>query len=198
VLSIISSGKKIALMCAEKEPERCHRFALISRVLQAKGIKVLHIRPDIKLQSNEDLEKELIKTTIDNRQINITDEPVNFVDSMYEKLNKNIAYKIKDYHQSVDENGVADYPVHVPSFNPPEKNDEEIKDLPFTNERVNPPLSEIDILPKPNSLPDKPNDIQDIPLVNEVSHSSLTIDILSPSDSSVDKRLKKPVQKTLF
>ena len=31
VLSIISSGKKIALMCAEKEPEQCHRFALISR-----------------------------------------------------------------------------------------------------------------------------------------------------------------------
>ena len=31
VVSIISSGKKIALMCAEKETERCHRFALSHR-----------------------------------------------------------------------------------------------------------------------------------------------------------------------
>ena len=60
VLSIISSGKKIALMCAEKEPERCHRFVLISRALQKKGINVIHIRPEITLQTNEALEKELI------------------------------------------------------------------------------------------------------------------------------------------
>lgn len=98
VLSIISSGKKIALMCAEKEPERCHRFALISRVLQSKGIKVIHVRPEIRLQTNEDLENELINSVIDTRQINISSERVNFVDSMYEKLNKKIAYKVKDYN----------------------------------------------------------------------------------------------------
>jgi uncharacterized protein (DUF488 family) len=46
LLAIISSGKTIALMCAEKEPERCHRFILISPVLQSKGVIVIHIRPD--------------------------------------------------------------------------------------------------------------------------------------------------------
>ena len=60
VLSIISSGKMLALLCAEKEPERCHRFALISPVLQSKGISVIHIRPDGNLQTNEDLERELV------------------------------------------------------------------------------------------------------------------------------------------
>jgi uncharacterized protein (DUF488 family) len=46
LLAIISSGKKIALMCAEKEPEKCHRFILISPVLQSKEISVVHIRPN--------------------------------------------------------------------------------------------------------------------------------------------------------
>jgi len=98
LISIISSGKIITLMCAEKEPERCHRFVLISPILQFKGFTVIHVQPDGKLQANEDLEKELIKSEIDTMQMNISDEPVNPIDLMYEKLNKKIAYKVKDYN----------------------------------------------------------------------------------------------------
>ena len=95
VVSIISSGKKIALMCAEKEPERCHRFALISPVLQAKGISVIHIRPEGKLQANEDLERELIDSFFDTSQVSITGEPVDFVAEMYEKVGRRIGGKKK-------------------------------------------------------------------------------------------------------
>jgi uncharacterized protein (DUF488 family) len=100
VLSIIFSGKKIVLMCAEKEPERCHRFALISPVLQSKGISVIHIRPDMKLQANEDLEQDLVKPVGDRKQTTIIDDPVDQIEAMYEKLNKKIAHKVKD-HKSV-------------------------------------------------------------------------------------------------
>jgi uncharacterized protein (DUF488 family) len=100
VLSIISSGKKTALMCAEKEPERCHRFALISPVLQSKGISVIHIRPDMRLQANEDLERELVKPVGVRKQTTIIDDPVNQIEAMYEKLNQKIAHKVKD-HKSV-------------------------------------------------------------------------------------------------
>jgi uncharacterized protein (DUF488 family) len=95
VLSIISSGKKIALMCAEKEPERCHRFALISPVLQAKGISVIHIRPEGKLQLNEELERELVDSFFDTSQVSITGEPVDFVVEMYEKAGCRIGGKKK-------------------------------------------------------------------------------------------------------
>jgi len=88
LLSIIASGKKIALMCAEKEPERCHRFALISPVLQSKGISVIHIRPDMRLQANEDLERELIDSFFDTSQVSITGEPVDFVALMYERVGR--------------------------------------------------------------------------------------------------------------
>ncbi|MEN6442912.1 MAG: DUF488 domain-containing protein [Methanoregula sp.] len=90
VLSIISSGKKIALMCAEKEPERCHRFALISPVLQLKGISVIHICPDMKLQANEDLERELVDSFFDISQVSITGEPVDFVALMYERVGRGL------------------------------------------------------------------------------------------------------------
>ena len=93
ILSIIASGKTIALMCAEKEPERCHRFALIAPVLQSKGISVIHIRPEMKLQTNEDLERELVSSFFDTSQISITSEPVDFIDLMYERVNREIAFK---------------------------------------------------------------------------------------------------------
>lgn len=96
VLSIISRGKKIALMCAEKEPERCHRFALISPALRSKGISVIHIRPDVRLQANEDLERELIDSFFDTSQVSITGEPVDFIDLMYERVNRGIGVKRKE------------------------------------------------------------------------------------------------------
>jgi len=95
LLSLIASGKTIALMCAEKEPERCHRFALIAPVLQSKGISVIHIRPDMKLQTNGDLEREMDSSFFDTSQVSITGEPVDFIDLMYERVNREIAFKGK-------------------------------------------------------------------------------------------------------
>lgn len=88
VISFVSGGKRIALMCAEKDPERCHRFSLISRDLKARGINVVHILPDGNVISHDDLEKELVDLMIDMKQRSLLDETVNPVDLMYEKLNK--------------------------------------------------------------------------------------------------------------
>lgn len=93
LLEIISTGKTVALMCAEKEPERCHRFILISRDLQLKGVKIIHIRPEIGLQKNEDLEKELINLLVDKQQKTISGDPVDYADLMYEKLNRKMGFR---------------------------------------------------------------------------------------------------------
>jgi len=93
LLAIISGGKAAALMCAEKEPERCHRFALISPVLQSQGISVIHIRPDGTLQAHEDLERELVKSFYDTSQIDLSGEQVDFIGRMYGELNRRIAFK---------------------------------------------------------------------------------------------------------
>jgi len=155
VLSIISTGKKIALMCAEKEPERCHRFALISRVLQSKGIKVIHVRPEIKLQANEDLEKELINSVIDNKQVTISSEPVNPVDTMYEKLNKKIAYKFKDYMAPVEENALVETPEQAMPVPSVEKIENGVQDPPVVSEPAYISNLAIDTLPRSDSFSGK-------------------------------------------
>lgn len=93
LISIIKQGKNIALMCSEKEPERCHRFALVSRHLQRHGVVIEHICPDIATQPNQKLEQELLHVYLDNSQRAISDSPVDALDALYEKINKKIAYK---------------------------------------------------------------------------------------------------------
>ena len=46
---------KVALLCAEENPETCHRRLLVGRVLLERGIQVEHIRGDGRIQSEEEL-----------------------------------------------------------------------------------------------------------------------------------------------
>jgi uncharacterized protein (DUF488 family) len=58
----IDQGRRIALMCSEGDPFKCHRFVLISRVLQSEGVRVVHILPDGGLVENHVLEERLVRT----------------------------------------------------------------------------------------------------------------------------------------
>lgn len=57
----LQKGFTIALMCSESEPFDCHRFSMISLALVRNGFEVKHILKDKTLQSNEDLERQLLK-----------------------------------------------------------------------------------------------------------------------------------------
>jgi uncharacterized protein (DUF488 family) len=46
----IASRKRTAVMCAEEDPGNCHRSQLLGRTLAEKGVKVLHIRKEGKLE----------------------------------------------------------------------------------------------------------------------------------------------------
>ncbi|HKS81297.1 MAG TPA: DUF488 domain-containing protein [Candidatus Acidoferrales bacterium] len=49
----------VALLCAEENPESCHRRLLVGRVLSSHGVSVCHIRGDGRLQSENELSIEL-------------------------------------------------------------------------------------------------------------------------------------------
>jgi len=51
-------GFTIAVMCAEKDPLKCHRFHLISRFLARKGYEILHIVGD-KIVEHKELERKI-------------------------------------------------------------------------------------------------------------------------------------------
>ena len=94
----IDRGFVIALMCAEKEPMDCHRFALVSRGLEANGFQVNHILTDGNLISNKDLENKLVeKYKIEYGQCDLFGYCKSYEDAVseiYAKKNLEIGYKI--------------------------------------------------------------------------------------------------------
>ncbi len=45
---------RVALMCSEEDPAKCHRLWLLGRVLQERGVEVSHIRGDGTLQGQRE------------------------------------------------------------------------------------------------------------------------------------------------
>lgn len=89
----IQQGYRIAFMCAEKAPSDCHRSTLVARALMEKGYRVWHILWDGTLQSQEQLEEEIVNRYFPCReQINLfqADEPHYYIDRAYELRSNDI------------------------------------------------------------------------------------------------------------
>ena len=54
---------RIALMCAEKEPLECHRTLLVAQELRRRGVPVLHIHADGRLETHEAAMERLLDVT---------------------------------------------------------------------------------------------------------------------------------------
>lgn len=49
---------RVALMCSEENPAECHRNLLVGRVLGRRGVELVHIRSDGRLQTQAELDHE--------------------------------------------------------------------------------------------------------------------------------------------
>jgi uncharacterized protein (DUF488 family) len=56
-----SARLRVALLCAERDPLQCHRGILVSRVLAARGTRVVHIRADGATETHSDAELRLLR-----------------------------------------------------------------------------------------------------------------------------------------
>lgn len=54
-LTTLANDSRVALMCAEEDPGKCHRRLLIGPALAAAGVPLSHIRADGSVQGTEDL-----------------------------------------------------------------------------------------------------------------------------------------------
>ncbi len=61
---------RVALVCAEEDPMRCHRRSLLTPPLTARGVKILHIRGDGRIEPEKNLARRDAKTG-DDRQLNL-------------------------------------------------------------------------------------------------------------------------------
>ena len=67
---------RVAIMCSEEDPAVCHRFLLVTRVMDRQGIEICHIRGDGRLES----ESTVCATSKDNRN-----QPVLFAEMENDK-----------------------------------------------------------------------------------------------------------------
>jgi uncharacterized protein (DUF488 family) len=51
--------RRVAILCGEEDPTDCHRRLLVGRVAREHGVRVMHIRGDGRLQSEEQLSAEV-------------------------------------------------------------------------------------------------------------------------------------------
>ena len=49
-VTAISKDKRVVLMCSEEDPNKCHRHHLLSKSLAERGIRIIHIRGDGRLE----------------------------------------------------------------------------------------------------------------------------------------------------
>ncbi len=57
-----SMSKRVALMCAEREPLDCHRTILVTRELEKEGVPVVHIRADGATETHRQVMERLVAT----------------------------------------------------------------------------------------------------------------------------------------
>jgi len=55
---------RCAMMCAEENPQHCHRHRLVEPALVASGIDIRHIRGDGRIESSEDLDSKEDKSQL--------------------------------------------------------------------------------------------------------------------------------------
>lgn len=95
LIELIHNGNLVSLMCSEKDPLKCHRFVLIARNLQKKGIKVIHLYPELIRKTHIELEKELTNQNNRNNQSSLLGNDADGLELAYKNLNKRIGFKSK-------------------------------------------------------------------------------------------------------
>ena len=86
------------LMCAEKDPICCHRTILVARAFYEKGYEVVHLLPDGKTITQDEIEQQLIEKWFpEHNQWSIFEDEQNddeLLNKAYRKQNEVIGYRL--------------------------------------------------------------------------------------------------------
>ena len=87
------AGRRIALMCSEKEPLECHRTLLVAQALHAQDIDVEHILAEGGLETHAAAMNRLLSLHDDPRQVDLFEPRDERIARAVEKQTERIAYK---------------------------------------------------------------------------------------------------------
>lgn len=89
------NGRRIALMCSEKEPLECHRTLLVAQSLQAQGVAVEHILANGDLETHAAAMNRLLSLHDDPGQADLFEPRNERIARAIAKQTERIAYKNK-------------------------------------------------------------------------------------------------------
>ena len=87
----IQKGFRIALMCSEEDPIRCHRFGMVSYGLYQLGIETEHIRGDGSIQTREECEDRIAEEYKIKNFRKLGNQSI-MIGMIYQVLNQKIGY----------------------------------------------------------------------------------------------------------
>ena len=87
-----SEAKRVALMCAEKEPLECHRTILVGRALALRGVDLAHVHADGKIEPQARLEERLLHAT--KEHVDLLSSRDAALARAYDKRARQIAYTV--------------------------------------------------------------------------------------------------------
>lgn len=91
IVTGVTSGERVALMCAEKDPLTCHRAVLVCRHLATRGIEARHILEDGRLESHDEALTRLLKE-LDIAEPQLFRSRDELITEAYERRGEQIAY----------------------------------------------------------------------------------------------------------
>ena len=83
---------KVALLCTEKDPIKCHRFVLVSMDLISHGLNVNHIYELNDIRSHHEVLEKLVEENTPSQHSLFNDIPT--IEEILLKQEKKIAYTI--------------------------------------------------------------------------------------------------------
>jgi uncharacterized protein (DUF488 family) len=89
-----SHDKRIAMMCAEKEPLECHRTILVGRALAQRGTELLHIHADGRIEPQSMLEERLLH--LSKEKVDLLNDRDAALAHAYDKQGHRMAYSAHD------------------------------------------------------------------------------------------------------
>lgn len=89
-----SHTKRIALMCAEKEPLECHRTILVGRALALRDTELAHIHADGRIEPHAALEERLLHLA--KEKVDLLNGRDAALAQAYDKQGKRMAYGAAD------------------------------------------------------------------------------------------------------
>ena len=92
-----AANRRVAVMCAEKDPLSCHRTILITPRLLARGLTVMHILGDATIEPHSPAtEERLIAETFKREQPNLFRSRDEILAEAFQRREAAVAYRLPD------------------------------------------------------------------------------------------------------